>query len=595
MHCKLLSLFCFLLTSFCVAGQLPLEKELQLAYARATTDNVRIAVLGQLAEYYSAFRDNEKADSLLEKQMLLAEISQQDELIMKVLTGKVIDNMASWSSKENFERAITFLKKSQVYAREKNNASLELTASLKLAGLYRKRAFFDKAMEEATHAVLLLDKKQDSLKAVLYLELGDAFQGKGDAVSAYKNYNNAYDISYSLRNIPLQSTTWHRFARLYLSLGDSLLSKKALMESLQINTKANRKEGLFTDYTALFRQTDEIEFLHRAMAIADTLQSFADQLYCKRLMLSYIMVVEKNSSKALAYLQHNPDLQLYEKNKGLPNYSLGTIYHYGGQYAPAIRAYLLDEPVIRKQFDASVQLSLFNLIADCYQQTGDNEKAITYYETAFALGKTITNAGDNAALTQKLSVLYASQNDFKNAFRYSRLAQDYNEDLKALAKQREVTLLGLEREKKIHEKDLLYLAQEENRRRNLQYTGISMGVAFLFILMLIFGMFSVPRLGLRMLNFFAFICLFEFIILLIDNWLHHQTHGEPLKIWLAKIFIIAILLPLHHYMEHVGLKFLHSQKLMHFRKQLSIRRLWQKQAKQPLANLEKRREESTLV
>lgn len=52
--------------------------------------------------------------------------------------------------------------------------------------------------------------------------------------------------------------------------------------------------------------------------------------------------------------------------------------------------------------------------------------------------------------------------------------------------------------------------------------------------------------------------------------LHRATHGEPLKIWIAKIFIIALLLPLHHFLEHKVVHFLESQKLLKMRQRFSV-------------------------
>ena len=123
---------------------------------------------------------------------------------------------------------------------------------------------------------------------------------------------------------------------------------------------------------------------------------------------------------------------------------------------------------------------------------------------------TTGGVGTKAQITSKLSDLYARQADYQNAFKYSKIYQTYNEELKELAKQREVTLLGLEREKRKHEKDLQAVADEDLRRRNLQYTGISMATAFLFIVLIVFGMFPISRTTIRMLNFVSFICLFEF-------------------------------------------------------------------------------------
>jgi len=584
----------FLLLIIQAQGQIPEEKELIRKYTQAKNDEERVVALSDLAELYSVYKDYKKADSVLEKQMLLAELSQDEDLILETISCSAISDIATWSTKETFDHAIVFLQRALNYAKQQANNKLEAVAYLKMASLLRKRTLFDKAMEQITLAFSLLDKKQDSLKSVLYLELGQSFLGKGDAVSAYKNFNTAYDISYSIKNTPLQSVIWHEFAELYKNLGDTALARNALFESYRINEKNNYAPGLLSDYIDLFRLTDAIDFLNKALFLSDSLNSFSNRLYCKRLMLSYLMVVEKNSEKALTYLQNNTDLQLYYANRGLPNYNIGAIYHYTGQYAEAINYYLLDEPAILKTFDAAVQLSYFGEVADCYSQLNKNEKAIEYYEKAFALSKTSGGVNTKALVTSKLAQLFAKTGNYKSAFDYSQVYLTYSDELKALAKQREVTLLGLEREKRKHEKDLQAIADEELRRRNLQYTGISLATVFLFVLLLVFGMFPVSKVTIRMLNFFSFICLFEFIILLIDNWLHDITHAEPLKIWLAKIFIIAILLPLHHTLEHVAVKFLSSQKLQKFRRNLSIKKILHP-SKGKVRKIEDTLEESTLI
>ena len=594
MFSKLQIIICLTFLAYQAHSQLPQEKALIQKLSTAPNDREKIAVLGNLAELYSIYKDNKKADSILDKQMLLADLAHKDDLMLKTISGNAINNIASWSSKETFDHAIRFLQKALNYAKEQNNTYLEAVTYLKIASLFRKRNLSEQAMEQISLAFSLLDQKQDSLKSVLYIELGEAFLAKGDAVSAYKNFNTAYDIGYSIKNIPLQSAIWHCFSNLYRNLGDTVLATNSLSESIRLNTKHANKEGLLVDNIDLFRLTDEIDFLNKAQYLADTLNSISHQLYVKRLMLSYIMVVEKDNERALGYLDKNKDLQLYFANEGLPNFNTGAIYHYSGKYDEAIKYYLLDEAAVIKTFDPFVQLSFFSEVADCYNKLNKTGKAIEYYEKAIAISKKSGSINTNAAITAKLSGLYSKKGDYKNAFRYSEDFQRCNEELKVLAKQREVTLLGLEREKRRHEQDLQATADEDLRRRNLQYTGISMATAFLFIVLILFGMFPISKVTIRMLNFFSFICLFEFIILLIDNWLHDVTHGEPLKIWLAKIFVIAILLPLHHTLEHVAINFLSSQKLQQFRKKLSIKKIFHPSKKQ-VKQMEKALEETTQV
>jgi hypothetical protein len=84
------------------------------------------------------------------------------------------------------------------------------------------------------------------------------------------------------------------------------------------------------------------------------------------------------------------------------------------------------------------------------------------------------------------------------------------------------------------------------------------------------GMFRVSAFTIRLMGFFSLIFLFEFIILILDKWIHHLTHGEPWKIWLIKIGIISILLPVHHFVEHKLIRYLMSHHLITLRSRIRL-------------------------
>lgn len=113
--------------------------------------------------------------------------------------------------------------------------------------------------------------------------------------------------------------------------------------------------------------------------------------------------------------------------------------------------------------------------------------------------------------------------------------------------------------------------------------------------MLIIGMFPISKFTIRALSFFAFICLFEFIIVMIDGYLHHKFHGDTLSIWLTKIVIIALMLPLHHFMEHAAIHFLESKKLQRLRERMSIKNLMTKHKKPQPVKMKKELEEDTAI
>jgi hypothetical protein len=84
------------------------------------------------------------------------------------------------------------------------------------------------------------------------------------------------------------------------------------------------------------------------------------------------------------------------------------------------------------------------------------------------------------------------------------------------------------------------------------------------------------------MGFFSMIFLFEFLILILDNYIHHLTHGEPWKVWLIKIGIISVILPLHHYIEEKLIHYLLSKKLILLRSRFNTaRQKWKKKKPVP--------------
>lgn len=164
--------------------------------------------------------------------------------------------------------------------------------------------------------------------------------------------------------------------------------------------------------------------------------------------------------------------------------------------------------------------------------------------------------------------------DYKEAYEYSMQYGQYKDSLTRLAKEEELALMEIENldKKKIKEKELAKIA--ETRRHNLQYMVITLSIAAIFVLLILLGFFPVSKLMVKILGFFAFILFFEFIILLADHKIHQMMHGEPLKIWLVKIVLLSVLLPLHHLLEEKMIHFLNSKKLLSWRERFSVKALW---------------------
>ena len=576
-------LFCLILFSSAAQDPKRLQVFNQSIY-EAKTDAEKIVALVELAEYYSVFKLETMADSILQRALSIAEVSADKGLVLKILFNNTVSDLNAWSSKETFEHSILFIQKVIQYAQEIHRADYTALAYLKLAGIYRKRNLYDEALEQATHAFTALgDTESDSLKCVLNMELGDIYIAKSDAITAYKNYNNAFEIAYKQKNIQLQSEIYHRFAELYRLFGDDDMGKKYLLQSLELNTSHQYTEGLFRDYIDLARLTDERDYIDKAASLADELNADRVKLSAKRMLYYWYMVNGKNSSQTLHYLFANNDLVQYFINSGIGNFhwQLGNIYRYASQLDSSLYYYNLAETEFVSTYDNGIRSSLFMAMAETYLQNHDTAKATDYYERTFDLRRQINQVSTLPGICGQLGILYAKNGDFSKAYYYASQADSANKVLQSNAARDKVVLLQVDRENKKLESDLAEISRKQTRKYNLQIMAITLVLAGVFAFMLFIGMFAVSKATIRMLSYFAFISLFEFIVLLLDHLIVDLTHAEPLKIWLIKIALIALLVPFQHFLERRLIRFLQSRKLLEARQKFSTKNWWNRIKKPP--------------
>jgi tetratricopeptide (TPR) repeat protein len=311
-------------------------------------------------------------------------------------------------------------------------------------------------------------------------------------------------------------------------------------------------------------------------------------------MFGYYTYVIASSDSTLKFLNDNPDLKQTYINIGMPFYqmNLGSVYHYANKPDSAVYYLQLAEPGFEKDFNEQNRRLLYEEIAQCYSILKKPQPAILYYEKALALKTQVNSPGQAAQYSFALSDLYEQLQDYKKAFYYSRQGAILKDSLQKMANQKDIALIEVNNEKKRHEKELELIAQNKLIKRNLQYMAITIFITVLFSLLIIIGMFPISKVTVKLLGYFAFISLFEFIVLLIDPFLHHLTDGQPLKIWIIKIFLIALLVPLQHYLEHGMIRFIESRKKKH---SFSLKKWWLHQKKPTVATIDGIEKDSAIL
>ena len=93
-------------------------------------------------------------------------------------------------------------------------------------------------------------------------------------------------------------------------------------------------------------------------------------------------------------------------------------------------------------------------------------------------------------------------------------------------------------------------ALEQQRKQNIQYALIALGIITLISLYLLLSRSFITNT--KLIEFFGVVALlivFEFLNLLLHPFLERVTHHSPILMLLALVCIAALLVPLHHRVE----------------------------------------------
>jgi tetratricopeptide (TPR) repeat protein len=212
-------------------------------------------------------------------------------------------------------------------------------------------------------------------------------------------------------------------------------------------------------------------------------------------------------------------------------------------------------------------------LATYYNKSGNYKTAIEHYLQVKELSERNGWLENVEKAAKYLDTLYRKTGNFEEAGKYNALFYQYKDSIKTLKREKE-----LRKEEADDEQTRLVKAQKEaeelkKRRNNIQYLAIVIGIISLFVSLVILGMFKVSAGVIRAVGFFVFLMFFEFIFLIFKKQIYAQTQGEPWKDLAFMIALAAILVPLHHWLEHKVLHYLTSHNRLtaaghHIRKKI---------------------------
>lgn len=582
---------------YCVsyAQHTPLEDSLQLQLSRAGSVADRMLWMWELSRYYLG-QDNEKSDQYGAQIIEIADASRDRELMAKAYLYNADRCLIFSALKQNVARGIEYASKALDIARNNNLEEYQAWAYSYLAWGSRVNGEVDKAINYHNLSVSLsANSKNDSLRVLVYNALGNTYLQKGEKLLSFRNFLQALNIAEESGRTKLLQGCNSRMSSFYKSLEEYEKAKDYEFRNEQLQKANNQPYDLLDTYVSigdLYVRTKQYDqgkkYYEKSIALSDSLK-FHVYKFNGYIQIVNMYLNNNEYRKGLDYFNAHPELKDFMIKSGL-GYLLD--HSYGAMYTltnlPDSAAYYLvrAEPEFEAKGSLLNKFYFYSNYAFYYKSTKNYDKAIEYWLKAKKIGNQMSSLEMQRQVATNLDSLYQLKGDYQNAHLYNTQYTLIKDSLQKLSREKDLLTLEVDSENRRKEREALRLQAETNRRHNIQYMGIVVAIAAIFVLLVMAGVFSVSKNTIRVLGFFAFIFLFEFIILLADNQIHHWTHGEPWKVLAIKIVLIAMLLPLHHWLEKKVIHYLSSQELLRMKGRGFLRKWFgKKDADLPLSNM----------
>ncbi len=566
----LLSL-CLLLQHSVFAQPDPKQDSLLAQLKRAQTPSQQVNAYYELAAHTFAV-NKKKSDSLAFVGLAVAEASRDRALLVQAYLKDSYRYLLNTAKKSNVDEARSRAQKALVISQNEKNSELIVECDISLARTYRISGDISKAIQFNSDAIELLSEiHNDSLRVYAYNSLGLSLVSKNDMVNAFKAYLSALTTAEQSKKSGLLAQCYERMMVFYQNLNNFEKAKDYAFKIFQQNFKTKNKAVTMVDYyriAGVYASAKEVEmskyYYDKAAHLADSLHDSNFKIDVKLGVIN--MYINSNHFKdGYEMIRQSPEIFAYIKKAGM-GYEIDKANAYVqmmlGHYDSSIFYYKRAEPFYLANATPLQKYFFYAQYSFLYKTMKQWDNAIVYQLKA---KQAIEATGDIEILSDvvhTLDSLYLQKKDFTTAYQYFSQYETLRDSLQKLSKEKDLQSLEIDNENKRKERAQVQADEELRRRHNLQYMAITVAIGAIFILLVALGLFKVSPSVVKAMGFFAFIFLFEFIILIADNQIHHLTHGEPWKVLLIKIGLVAMLLPLHHWLEEKVIHYLIEKRLV---------------------------------
>lgn len=546
---------------------------LQIAYQNASTVSEKVNRLSELTKVMASINP-EKAKEYGEQLIAIAEKSRDRELMFKAYLSNGTRCAKLARKKSYIQKAIKFYKKALKIAQDNEMERQVALAQMCLSYIYLLIPDKEKALSSVTSAFSIASTLSiDSLLIKAHIYYGTVYTAKNDYIQALRNYLSALRIAKKTNNKPYIMSCYEHLSSIYSSIDDYDKAIDYMTKALNIVNEGKiqyapyQKASILNKIGKLFSNKENhdiaISYFEKVIRMADTL-NFPTMKVSGYIGLLNQYLKMDDPQRTLSYFNSPAGnaIKNYFKKIGFTGViykAYGLIYTQVEMYDSAGIYLQKALPIFESKANDGTKISFYNAMGNYYKKVGNEKKAIEYFIKVKDISQKNGYLEFISSSSKKLDGLYTEIGNLQEAVQYKVTYYEIQDSIETLEKKNKLAQIEAHAEQMRQERLQKIAKAEKRRKHNIQYLAIVIGILSLFVVLVMLGMFNVSERMIKAIGFFVFIMLFEFIFLVFKKSIHDYTHGVPWKDLAFMMALAAILIPLHHWVEHKVQDYLTSQ------------------------------------
>lgn len=362
-----------------------------------------------------------------------------------------------------------------------------------------------------------------------------------------------YNIAKERKSDSLLATTYHAIGNMLVHKSDYNFALSSYFKALEYGKDDFRRARAYAAAGYIYMLTGNTELGYNYVRKADSISS---NPYLKKVINIFSGAAFNNFKKpdsALVYLK-NAETDLYILADPTMNsvllgqlsisYELKEDDDLADVYYKKTLAYCKNQKLVSSYIRNANRYAAYLVKRGDYKTAKSLSLEILYFAQ-----QTISNDGiSNVA--EILKKIYSHVNNRDSAFYYAEMQIAYKDSLSNQKRIAEFQNITFAQQLKDIDEQTKVTEEAVQRKQNLQYALISLGIiTFIIFYLLLSRSFITNAKVIEFFGIVALLIVFEFLNLLLHPFLERITHHSPVFMLLALVLIAALLVPLHHRVE----------------------------------------------